>query len=294
MYSSMNSKTMEQDVKAIVDEQSLYSARVSLPPYSSRPYDTASTTLASPTPELIQQPCYLLTVQAHGSSGCSSSLDHSIPIFAGTDVTAQPLYISRRIHKWRNNSVLSHAHEGDIISTTYRFGPYREPKIRYLQSSEAFGSDVKSAAAGTDTGGDDEGSPLALKIHTSLVCLSTSTSLSSATDPTRTYKWKYTRTKTIIDGKLRVMVLFAAGAAASTSSDGEAIAVLVRSSSTRTPGSSRWGQGNGGQLYISQSAGQYMEESLIVASCILMLKKEIDRGNAVVVGAATSSGGGGS
>ncbi|CAI7619596.1 unnamed protein product [Penicillium crustosum] len=60
---------------------------------------------------------------------------------------------------------------------------------------------------------------------------------------------------------------------------GPRIAQLVRGEDSRTPGTSRSSAGNGGELQIDEAALQSLEldEAVIVATCLMMLKKEIDR-----------------
>jgi hypothetical protein len=59
------------------------------------------------------------------------------------------------------------------------------------------------------------------------------------------------------------------------------LAQLVRSDETRTTGSSRSTAGNGGVLMVDQEACKSLDETLIISTCLIMLKKEIDRRRAV-------------
>jgi len=52
---------------------------------------------------------------------------------------------------------------------------------------------------------------------------------------------------------------------------------LWRTSGTRAQGTSRCTAGNGGQLILDQEATSHVDEALIIATCLVMLKKEIDR-----------------
>ncbi|KAK5173824.1 uncharacterized protein LTR77_002505 [Saxophila tyrrhenica] len=255
------------------------------PPYSGQTNSASPTDLTSPVPELLPSPGKILTIQARGMKNvfCSPS-ELILPIFSGTDITVEPLYTSTRPSKRKNNAVLSHSQRGDIISTTYRFGPGREPKVRYLQSQsqqQTFANDVKRAES-SDSDDDAEG-PLALEVDSGHLFKHTVT-LTSTPEASRRFKWKYTRTPTEPEGKKkRVLALYAEGGPESSSSsrsgdDWEAIAVLVRTESTRTEGTSKWGWGNGGQLFFSHNAAEHMEEGLLVATCIMMMKKEVDRG----------------
>jgi hypothetical protein len=65
---------------------------------------------------------------------------------------------------------------------------------------------------------------------------------------------------------------------------GAKIAQLIRNDQFRTPGSARYSGGNGGRLVMDlrtwedeKHAGAEGVEAFVVASCILMLKREADR-----------------
>lgn len=57
------------------------------------------------------------------------------------------------------------------------------------------------------------------------------------------------------------------------------VAALIRNDETRTPGSKSCYAGNGGKLILGEDVGAKdgLSEALVLASCLLMLKKEIDR-----------------
>lgn len=76
---------------------------------------------------------------------------------------------------------------------------------------------------------------------------------------------------------------------------GTVLAQLIRGDATRTPGSKSCSAGNGGQLVLDQDAAAALDEPLIVATCLMMLKKEIDRRRAIQMALMVSiaSGGGG-
>ena len=78
-------------------------------------------------------------------------------------------------------------------------------------------------------------------------------------------------------------------------SEGRRIAQLVRTEGTRMEGSNRCSAGNGGLLLIDEEACEkVVDEALVIASCLVMLKKEVDRRRcmrAFVLSAAISAGG---
>ncbi len=68
------------------------------------------------------------------------------------------------------------------------------------------------------------------------------------------------------------------------------VAQLVRSEKTRTPGSRASSAGNGGRLEIclygngeGEGEGRIMDEVTIVSTCLVMLKREVDRRRALQI-----------
>ncbi|KAF1813046.1 hypothetical protein P152DRAFT_458214 [Eremomyces bilateralis CBS 781.70] len=59
--------------------------------------------------------------------------------------------------------------------------------------------------------------------------------------------------------------------------EGVTVAQLVRNEDTRPPGVSKNNAGNGGNLVFHRDAPKYISEELVVATCLVMLKKEVDR-----------------
>lgn len=70
------------------------------------------------------------------------------------------------------------------------------------------------------------------------------------------------------------------------------LAALVRTEDTRTPGTRKSDAGNGGLLVLDEDATKLMNEETIVATCLMMLKKEIDRQRMVQIALMTGGGGG--
>lgn len=73
------------------------------------------------------------------------------------------------------------------------------------------------------------------------------------------------------------------------------LAALVRTEDTRTPGTKKSDAGNGGLLVLDEQATAFMNEETIMATCLIMLKKEIDRQRMIQIAiiAGASGGGGG-
>lgn len=72
------------------------------------------------------------------------------------------------------------------------------------------------------------------------------------------------------------------------------IAQLSRGRETRTPGTSACRAGNGGELQIDDGAldDSELTESIVVATCLVMLKREIDRRRMIQCAMIAGAGGG--
>lgn len=74
------------------------------------------------------------------------------------------------------------------------------------------------------------------------------------------------------------------------------VAQLVRSDSTRTAGTRPSAAGNGGKLEMcltGENGEELVDEVTVVSSCLVMLKKEIDRLRTVQIMVMAGAGGGG-
>ena len=74
------------------------------------------------------------------------------------------------------------------------------------------------------------------------------------------------------------------------------VAQLIRSEETRTPGTKSRDAGNGGRLEIcsrDEEGSELVDEVTVVVTCLVMLKKEIDRLRGRQIGVIASAGGGG-
>ena len=257
-----------------------------LPSFAPPPYHQSPeiSSYQGPVPDIAINPSTIFTIQARGFHGfrrCRAGNGLDIYVFSGTDTTAEPIYVSSRAKRSSGSSVLRHSHKGPLLSTTYKFGPGREPEIRHVENSNEskFVQD------------DAEGSQ-AIQVKSHSYCFSKRVATLATNDQSDTFEWAYFKTQTS-DGKRRVLALSMKAAGASKSDPGKLLAVLVRTDSTRTAGTTKSDAGNGGQLLIDFEATAYMDESLIIATCIMMLKKEIDRRRAMQAGiivAAVSGG----
>ena len=191
------------------------------------------------------------------------SFELEIPIY---DADANLMYTSTRERKWSGDAVLSSPKGGDLVSTSYFFGPNRNPIIQQLHPSDL------------EVGGS-------IEVTGKWTSRDTAFTLSNG----KTFEWSYVREKQP-DGKKRTLLVLHLVDGKSTN-PGRRLAQLVRSSETRPPGASKCNAGTGGELVLNADAVEWIDEPMVVATCILMLKKEIDRRR--LIQAAVLSGGGG-
>lgn len=265
-----------------------------LPTFAPPPYDQQSSSIDgfhNPVPHVAITVSSVFTIQARGTRffrlpAPSSELE--IDIYNGTSMLNEPTYRSIRGKRSSGSAVLHHAHRGPLLATNYRFGPGREPEIKYITS----GTDEKAVKPGSD-----DSHAINVKSHCYLFSNRVVTLTRQGDDDQsddNVFGWEYFRTNTL-DGKRRVLALSVKSDSAPKSDPGKLLAVLVRTDATRTPGSSKCAAGNGGQLLLDLEATKYMSEELIIATCLMMLKKEIDRQRTrqfMIMGAAAGGGGG--
>lgn len=192
-----------------------------------------------------------LRIQTHGIGLVRlpvPSGELEIPIY---NVDGSVAYVSKRRKRYSGDAVLSHPKLGEIVSTSYFFGPNNDPVIELLQAPDPEATAIKVSGRWT------------------------SRSTNFVTPLGRAFEWSYAKQKDAHGKKISLLVL------KRTDSDvgkkGKVIAQLVRSDETRTPGSFRSSAGNGGELLLDRDACEVVDEGLIVATCLLMLKREIDR-----------------
>jgi hypothetical protein len=196
-------------------------------------------------------------------------------------------YTSTRARRSKGDAILASSTHGDVVSTNYRFGPNRQPIIRDLRKYDHL------AETHNDEGEDEAEFEIQSKWTSRAITL-----LHPRTN--NTFIWSYDKTKSSDGKKANLLVLRAHEKFKCEKPDpnhpdeeGRVIAQLVRSEKTRTSGTSSCSAGNGGQLVLDEAAVSYLDEALVVATCLMMLKREIDRRRAVqfMVLAGAASGG---
>ena len=225
-----------------------------------------------------------LHIHARGHNLIRLPLPSSELEIAITDPSGTPVYTSTREKRCSGNAILSHAKLGDLISTTYFFGPNRDPVIRMLQPVDV--------------------SLDMVKVQTRWMSRATAFTLPNG----KSFEWFYNSARGDPESregkgeKINVLVLRQIDADSGKllrkkkkeRGESRAIAKLIRSNETRTEGTSRMTAGNGGELVLDVDAASYMDESIIVATCLMMLKKEIDRRRGAQAAVMAGAAGGGS
>ncbi|CAG7923425.1 unnamed protein product [Penicillium olsonii] len=212
--------------------------------------------------DTIFQPSRILTVNARGIGAFRLPIPSRQTEIFIYNSDATEAYISTRDKVCSGNAVLSHPKRGNLIRTEYFFGPNRDPVLQLLQAESA---DVTVSGRWT------------------------SRTMQFTMPGGERFEWEYAKEKRADGQKVRLIV-FRAVEAEKT----QRIAQLVRGADSRTPGTSKCSAGNGGELQIDEAALQYhdLDEAVIVATCLVMLQREMDRRRmlqfAMIAGAAGS------
>lgn len=180
------------------------------------------------------------------------------------DATGAQSYTSIRSKRCSGSSILNHAEEGDLLSTTYKFG-WTDPILKYLS-------------------GLKEGQEIQVHCH-----VHTRTTQFTDVDGI-SYRWKYkklekpdgSRTNTIALCQLKETHKTSKKSADTTSEN--VLARLIRDHESRFPGTNSSYAGNGGRLDLYETEDGSIDECVIIATCMLMLKRELDRRRALQIG----------
>jgi len=267
------------DRKASVS--SMRSESTSPPPYTYTDVPNYNMAGNSTSPSSFT-PTTHLQIQTMGVSSCSSLSSQDpipIPVFRVNHGSASfpidgmaPQYLSLRLKKNSNSCALvcgSDPNRTPLNATVYRWGPGRCPRIRFLplQTSASVEEAIKAENLECDEVDVRSRSIIsrAQKIAT----------------PFGTFQWRYgsrsERKETFDSNSLLVFEKI----------DGDKairVAQFVRNDEFRTPGTNKFMAGNGGRLMIDLSmwvdekgTNGAKVEAFAVASCICMLKREVDR-----------------
>lgn len=189
-------------------------------------------------------------------------------------------YASIRLNKNSNSCALVRAsdpHQATLISTIYRFGPGRHPRMSILPSNSNVS--VEEAIANDNVRGE------LVKVKSrSIVSRGQvfDTSLGN-------FEWRYGTKEELAACNADSLLVMERTDRVSLpggekSKSGTRIAQLIRSEQLRTPGTKKYSGGNGGRLMMDlrmwnddKHASPQCVEAFVVASCLLMLKREADR-----------------
>ena len=241
-------------------------------------YSEASTLQVSPDEHFT--PGKALSINARGIGIIrlptpSSELEISVTNPANGDLA----YLSLRPQRSSGNCILVAPEKGELLATEYKFGPGRDPKLVVLPGLLSKKDGIKAEAEITTT--------------SKWTSRSQAFVMPGAAGPGSEFEWLYVTEKTGAEGKKETRLVLREKRKAA---DGRkrTVAVLVRNDETRTPGSAKCTAGNGGMLVLDENSDALLDEPVIVASCLLMLKKEMDRRRAMqfmMLGAMLSGGG---
>ncbi|KAB8256588.1 hypothetical protein BDV32DRAFT_128728 [Aspergillus pseudonomiae] len=192
----------------------------------------------------------------------------------------QEKYTSIRLKSSSNSCALvrpSDPRQNALISTIYRWGPGRHPRMRILP---------RDSSVSVEQAIDDD------KVCGELVDVQSRSMVSRAQvfdTSLGKYEWRYgsrEERKACNADSLLILermdrVVLGDG---TTTKSGARVAQLIRNDQFRTRGSARYSGGNGGRLVMDlrmwkdeKHADTDGVEAFFVASCILMLKREADR-----------------
>jgi hypothetical protein len=157
-------------------------------------------------------------------------------------------YQSTRKVRSSGNAVLTNSDGSPLIATEYFFGPKKDPILHVIDNMTGGTNDVKTVSKWTS------------RSHEFLL------------PDGRSIKWEYKKEQGFGGPNKK-------GTALVMTVDGKRVAALIRNDETRTPGAKSCTAGNGGELVLGEDVGteKGVTEELVVAGCLLMLKKEIDR-----------------
>jgi hypothetical protein len=222
-----------------------------------------SSTGKSLVQEPSNAPASILQIQSPGKSPLSCPnypKQLTVPIFStnnsSTDLpaTTPPTYISIRDKRSSGSCRLvltEDESQSTIATTTYQFGPRKSPVVKF---------------------GDGEGFQFVRKGLWTRRC-------GFERKGWEAFEWRYgsrSERKSVSGDFNGLLILEKIVSDQSEAPNGRVlVARLIRGEEMRTPGTSSWTAGNGGRLEIFTEDKE--EEVMVVCTCLVMLKKEIDR-----------------
>lgn len=183
--------------------------------------------------------------------------------------------------------------EEQVASTTYSWGPGKNPVVRIWKISQPLADNDGDIMQGCD---DDDVDEFEMKSKGIL-----SRTIYFDSSQWGHFEWRYAgrneRRLTDPSGKKSIHNLLVLEKVIGNGENEQRIKVahLIRSEETRTPGTRSSCAGNGGRLEMCLNGveGALMDEVTVVVTCLVMLKKEIDRLRAMQIAAISAGAGGG-
>ena len=173
-------------------------------------------------------------------------------------------YTSTRAKKSTNNCVLTDAQGTPLIATEYFFGPGRHPVMKRVDVGDGVVHEITTTNKWTKR------------------------DVEFVQPDGLAFTWAYKKQKGFgAQGEKGTALVLTLGE--------RRVAALIRNKETRSEGSKSCSAGNGGLLVLGEGLGQKgsISEDMVVATCLMMLKKEIGRRKMVqVMMIAAASGGG--
>lgn len=189
--------------------------------------------------------------------------------------------------------MLFDANGAELTASEYRWGPGRDPKIRLIGQAALTDRTIvtKQKSTTAESSAIDDNAVAEITTKSSWTFRRHEFMLPSNLG---SFTWRYVRERDAFrstNGKdkkrfhLVLEVTFTNTSSSISLPDKDVqiyvkrAAELVRNAETRTPGTSATDAGNGGELRIDAELCENvgLKEEWVVASCLMMLKKEIDR-----------------
>jgi hypothetical protein len=193
--------------------------------------------------------------------------------------STDPEYLSFRLRKNSNSCALVRGSDRNgtpLNATLYRWGPGRPPRIRILprHSSASVEEAINSENLECDV----------FEVQSCSIILRSQKIATSF----GTFQWRYggrsERRETFNANSLLILEKIDGLSAKESKKQGIRVAQFIRNDEFRTSGTNKYMAGNGGRLMLDLRAwtGEKEDdnakvEAFIIASCICMLKREVDR-----------------
>ncbi|KAK0631113.1 hypothetical protein B0T17DRAFT_489548 [Bombardia bombarda] len=224
-------------------------------------------------------PTATLQVQAIGydvNQALTGRTLENISVFRSGSTDAE--YVSIRLKKSSNSCALVRvSDDATLMSTIYRWGPGRHPRMRIFDPHSKVS--VEDAIKNDNVGGE----MIEVKSHSIVSRAQVFDTLLGK------FEWRYGTREEQAACNADSLLIMERIDRVSLPGDGQSksgvrVAHLIRNDQFRTPGTKKYSGGNGGRLLIDmrmwnedKHTSPQRVEAFVVASCLLMLKREADR-----------------